>query len=162
MRRGKLKSVPDPAGNLASVIRFVCVVLCAIVLSAIRVGAAPQELPSVTRLLTSKEGRAIVNAAWDYERQERGTPDCSHLVHQIYLLAGFDYPYASSFDLYAGSENFRRVKSPQIGDLIIWPGHVGIVLDPVQHTFYSSVHSGLQAEFYDGPYWRARGRPRFY
>jgi NlpC/P60 family len=144
------------------VIWFVCVVLCTVVLSTIRVGASPQEHPSVTRLLSSEEGLAIVDAAVDYDQQARGTPDCSHLVHQIYLLAGLDYRYASSFDLYAGSENFTRVKTPQAGDLIIWPGHVGIVLDPAQHTFYSSVHSGPQTEFYDGPYWRARGRPRFY
>jgi NlpC/P60 family len=162
MRKVKLNSLPNRAGKLASVIQIVCVVLCTVVLSAIRLGASPQEPASVPRLLTSVEGMAIVNAALVYEQQARGKPDCSHLVHQIYLLAGIDYPYASSFDLYAGGENFRRVRSPQVGDLIVWPGHVGIVLDPAQHTFYSSVHSGLQAEFYDGPYWRARGRPRFY
>lgn len=162
MQRGKLNSVPDRVGSLASVIPLAGVVLCTVVLCAIRVGASPQEPGPVPRLLTSKQGLAIVNAAWDYEQQARGKLDCSHLVHQIYLLAGRDYPYASSFDLYAGSESFRRVKTPQVGDLIIWPGHVGIVLDPAQHTFFSSVYSGLQAEFYDGPYWRARGRPRFY
>jgi len=124
--------------------------------------ASPQEPGSAFRLLTSEEGAAVANAVREYERQARGKLDCSHLVHQIYLVAGLDYPYASSFDLYAGSENFRRVKNPQAGDLIVWPGHVGIVLDPAQHTFYSSVQSGLQAELYDGPYWRARGRLRFY
>jgi hypothetical protein len=144
------------------VIQLVCVFLSAVVLSTTCVGASPQEHASAPRLLTSGEGLAIVNAVWDYEQQARVKLDCSHLVHQIYLLAGIDYPYASSFDLYAGSENFRRVKAPQAGDLVIWPGHVGIVLDPAEHTFYSSVHSGLQAEFYDGPYWRARGTPRFY
>jgi hypothetical protein len=162
MQRSKFNSVPDRVGSLPSAIPLVCVVLFAVVLCAIRVGASPREPGSVPRLLTSKQGLAIVNAAWDYEQQASGKPDCSHLVHQIYLLAGHDYPYASSFDLYAGNENFSRVKTPQVGDLIIWPGHVGIVLDPAQHTFFSSVHSGLQTEFYDGPYWRARGRPRFY
>lgn len=162
MRRRKLNSAPDRAGRLAPVIPVLCVLLCTAALSAIRVVASPQEPGSAFRLLTSEEGTAVVNAAREYEPQAHGKPDCSHLVHQIYLLAGLDYPYASSFDLYAGSENFRRVRNPQIGDLIAWPGHVGIVLDPAQHTFYSSVQSGLQAEFYDGPYWRARGRPRFY
>lgn len=162
MQTSKFNSVPDRVGSLASVISVVCVVLFAVVLCAIRVGASPRERGSVRRLLTSKQALAIVNAAGDYvEQQAHGKPDCSHLVHQIYLLAGLDYPYMSSFDLYAGSENFKRVGIPQVGDLIIWPGHVGIVLDPAQHTFFSSVHSGLQAESYDGPYWRARGRPRF-
>ena len=158
----KPNSAPDRTGSLAIVIPLVCAVLCAIVLFAIRVGASPQQPGSALRLLSSREGAAVVSAAREYQQQARGKPDCSHLVHQVYLLAGLDYPYASSFDLYAGSENFRRVKNPQVGDLIVWPGHVGIVLDPARHTFYSSVQSGLQAEFYDGPYWRARGRPRFY
>jgi hypothetical protein len=84
------------------------------------------------------------------------------MVHQIYALAGYDYPYASSFDLYAGNGNFRRVRHGQPGDLIAWPGHVGIVLDPKYHSFYSLVRSGLQTENYQGPYWRSRGTPRFY
>jgi hypothetical protein len=46
--------------------------------------------------------------------------------------------------------------------LITWPGHVGIVLDPRQHSFFSLVRSGLQAGDYLGPYWRSRGTPRFY
>jgi hypothetical protein len=84
------------------------------------------------------------------------------LVHQIYELSGFPYPYASSFDLYEGADNFRRVSRPHPGDLVVWRGHVGIVIDTVKHTFYSSVRSGLRTEYYDGPYWRAQGRPRFY
>jgi hypothetical protein len=84
------------------------------------------------------------------------------LVHRVYLLAGFDYPYASSFDIYAGNENFGRVKTPQAGDLIAWPGHVGIVVDPLQHSFYSLVSTGLEAHNYNGPYWRSRGRPAQY
>jgi hypothetical protein len=80
----------------------------------------------------------------------------------MYLNAGFEYPYASSFDLYAGNENFVRVRKPQPGDLIAWPGHVGIVLDPSEHSFYSLVSTGLEAQNYEGAYWKSRGRPRFY
>ena len=115
-----------------------------------------------SRLLSSEEGRAIVDAARDQDQQARGAQDCSHLVHQTYLDAGFEYPYASSFELYAGSENFERVRHPQPGDLIVWPGHVGIVLEPLEHSFYSLVSTGLQAQNYQGPYWKSRGRPRFY
>ena len=129
---------------------------------AVARAASPQESGSSSRLVSAKEGREIARAARGHEQPVRGTRDCSHLVHEIYALAGFDYPYASSFDLYAGSTSFDRVKSAQPGDLIVWPGHAGIVFDPGRHTFYSLVRSGLDAEDYEGPYWRSRGKPRFY
>ena len=121
--------------------------------------SASQESVPSSRLLSAEEGRAIVEAARD---QDQPAQDCSHLVHQTYLNAGFEYTYASSFELYAGNENFERVKKPQAGDLIVWPGHVGIVLDPLEHSFYSLVSTGLEAQNYLGPYWVSRGRPRFY
>ena len=114
------------------------------------------------RLLNAKQGRSIVDAAKDQEQTERDPQDCSHLVHQAYLDAGFEYPYANSFELYRGNENFQRVRHPRAGDLIVWPGHVGIVLDPIEHSFYSLVRTGLEAQDYLGTYWKARGRPRFY
>src|SRR5713226_9013087 len=114
------------------------------------------------RLLNTKQGRSIVDAARDQEQTARDPQDCSHLVHQAYLEAGFEYPYANSFELYAGDENFLRVRHPRAGDLIVWPGHVGIVLDPIEHSFYSLVRTGLEAQDYLGTYWKARGRPRFY
>ena len=117
---------------------------------------------SNSRLLSAKEGRVIVDAARDEDQPVRGAQDCSHLVHQMYLSAGFAYPYASSFELYAGNENFERVRKAQPGDLIVWPGHAGIVVDPLQHSFYSLVSTGLEAQDYEGPYWKSRGRPRFY
>ena len=114
------------------------------------------------RLLTAEEGRTIVDAARDQDQPARGAQDCSHLVHQTYLSAGFEYPYASSFELYAGNENFERVRYSQPGDLIVWPGHAGIVVDPLHHSFYSLVSTGLEAQDYEGSYWKSRGRPRFY
>jgi hypothetical protein len=114
------------------------------------------------RLLSPEEGRAIVDAAKDQDRPAQGAQDCSHLVHETYLNAGFEYAYASSFELYAGTGNFERVRNPQPGDLIVWPGHVGIVQDPLEHSFYSLVSTGLEAQNYQGPYWRSRGKPRFY
>src|SRR5437879_5032719 len=114
------------------------------------------------RLLNLEEGRAIADAVRDQDQPTRGARDCSHLVHRAYLDAGFEYPYASSFELYAGDENFERVRHPQPGDLIVWPGHVGIVLQPLAHSFYSLVNTGPEAQNYEGPYWKSRGRPRFF
>jgi hypothetical protein len=117
---------------------------------------------SASRLLNAREGRSIADAAREQNELTEGTLDCSHVVHQIYFDAGFEYPYASSFDIYAGNESFQRVRTPQAGDLIVWPGHLGIVLDPADHSFYSLVSTGLEAQNYEGHYWKSRGRPRFY
>jgi len=124
--------------------------------------SASQGSGTKSRLLSAREGRAIVDATRDQDQPARGAQDCSHLVHQTYLNAGFEYPYASSFELYAGNRNFQRVRYPQPGDLIAWPGHVGIILNPREHRFYSLVSTGLEAQDYEGTYWKSRGRPRFY
>jgi hypothetical protein len=121
-----------------------------------------QETAFAPRPLTLREGQKIVSAAWEREQQTGRRPDCSHLVHEVYTLAGYPYPYADSFDLYVGTEGFVRVARPHAGDLVVWRGHVGIVVDPAEHSFYSSVRSGLRTEFYDAPQWRARGPARFY
>lgn len=132
------------------------------------VGASPQAARTVNdseiseRLLTREEGRAIVHTAWQAELPTDGAQDCSHFVHQIYADTGFEYPYASSLDIYAGDENFVRVKTAHPGDVVAWPGHVGIVVDPLQHSFYSLVRTGQETQDYESPYWKSRGRPRFY
>jgi hypothetical protein len=54
------------------------------------------------------------------------------------------------------------VRAPQAGDLVVWRGHVGIVIDPKEHSFFSSVRSGPDTQFYDSPYWRSRGIARFF
>ena len=124
--------------------------------------SSPQGDPPRVRLLNVDDGQTVVNTALEQRVHAKTKPDCSHLVHQIYELSGFPYPYVSSYDLYEGIDNFRRVSTPHPGDLVVWRGHVGIVIDGVHHSFYSSVRSGLRTEYYDGPYWRTLGRPRFY
>jgi hypothetical protein len=76
--------------------------------------------------------------------------------------AGLIYPYATSIEIFAGVPQFRRVRYPQPGDLIVWPGHVGIVVDPKQTTFFSSTDSGVRTDQYTSHYWRHRGYHRFY
>jgi len=88
--------------------------------------------------------------------------DCSHLVHSIYESAGFPYPYVNSEDLYDGVKGFLRVESPQPGDLVVWHGHVGIVIHPPGHAFLSLLRTGPGISDYRSPYWQSRGQARFY
>ncbi len=162
MWKAKSKFDRSRANKLAFVVCLLGLCCVAASWAFARAVPFPQEPGARGGLLSARDGRAIVKAARGHEQPLRGAQDCSHLVHEIYVLAGFEYPYASSFDLYAGSEKFARIKAPQPGDLIVWPGHAGIVLDPAKHSFYSLVRSGRDAEDYDGPYWKSRGKPRFF
>lgn len=121
-----------------------------------------QREPSGFRPLNRSEGSAILKVALNSRHHADYVLDCSHLVHELYKRAGLRYEYASSSDLYEGIEEFRRVATPQAGDLAVWRGHVGIVVDPAQRSFYSVLHSGPGVDYYDSPYWKRRGRPRFF
>jgi hypothetical protein len=103
----------------------------------------------------------VIAAALDSKVRE-AEPDCSHLVHAIYKQAGFSYPYMPSSDLYAGVEGFERVKKPEPGDLVVWRGHVGIVIKPSRHLFFSVLSTGAGIDDYTAPYWKHRGQLRFY
>ena len=113
-------------------------------------------------VLSPDDGLSVITAALDVRIKASRQPDCSHLVHAIYLQAGFPYPYASSSDLYSGSDDFQRVTHPQPGDLVVWPGHVGIVVNPAQRAFFSRLRNGPGVDAYDAQYWKQRGQPRFY
>jgi len=114
------------------------------------------------RLLTWSEGVQVINVAWKNLSKFDSEIDCSHLVNQIYEQAGLHYDYATSNQLYDGVDAFERVRSPQPADLIVWPGHVGVIVNPQEHSFYSSLNSGLKIDSYDAPVWRARGPARFF
>lgn len=116
-----------------------------------------------TNLLDLDDGLAILGAALASRHKAEPRSDCSHLVHAIYDKAGYPYQYQPSRDLFAGhAPDFRRVTQPQPGDLIVWPGHAGVVVNPAQRTFYSSLRSGFGVQPYDSAYWKGRGRPRFF
>src|SRR6266478_236707 len=89
-------------------------------------------------LLTADEGLAVLGAALASRYRVEAHSDCSHLVHAIYEKAGFQYPYESSMDLYAGN-----------------------VVSPAQRTFFSALRSGLGVQAYDSIYWKGRGQARF-
>jgi cell wall-associated NlpC family hydrolase len=88
--------------------------------------------------------------------------DCSHFVQWLFERAGLYYGYAPSRTLYEGMAGFKRVYHPQPGDLIVWPGHVGIVVDPDEETFLSALRSGVKTASYTSRYWKRRGHPRFF
>ena len=89
--------------------------------------------------------------------------DCSHLVHYLYQQSGLYYDYANSLSLYKGEvQEFRRVSHPRAGDVIVWRGHVGIVVDPTDQTFISALRTGVKVSSYVSHYWKGRGIPRFF
>jgi cell wall-associated NlpC family hydrolase len=112
--------------------------------------------------LNEDDRLSIIAAALDRRVRLRSERDCSHLVHAIYQQAGFPYRYAPSSEIYAGIEGFQRVKQPQPGDLVVWRGHVGIVIKPSRHIFFSFMRSGPGTDDYEASYWKGRGHPRFY
>ena len=144
--------------------RFIFLALCLATASAAlgqTVRPASTETPG-PRPIARTEGRKILATIPTVEAESESETDCSHLVHDVYEQAGFPYDYVSSRELYIGGTNFTRVRTPQAGDLVVWRGHVGIVIDPKEHSFFSFVRSGPDTQFYDTPYWRSRGIARFF
>jgi hypothetical protein len=88
--------------------------------------------------------------------------DCSHLVHALYERVGLHYQYATSRTLYRGIEEFQRVQQPESGDVVVWRGHMGIVVDPLQHSFLSALRTRVKTSSYISGYWKHRGPPRFF
>ena len=87
--------------------------------------------------------------------------DCSHFVNYVYKKANLPYRYANSSELYQGVDAFERVSEPVPGDLIVWRGHVGIIVDPSANRFVSVLRSGVTTDDYRSRYWKRRGTPRF-
>jgi cell wall-associated NlpC family hydrolase len=127
-----------------------------------RPGAIGNHAPKTDRILSQDDRLSVIAAALDPKVRLRSARDCSHLVHAIYERAGLGYSYASSSDLYVGVEGFQRVQRPQPGDLVVWRGHVGIVIRPSRHVFFSLLSTGPGIDDYEAPYWTSRGRARFF
>src|SRR5437870_9997944 len=56
----------------------------------------------------------------------------------------------------------RNLSEWRILNLVVWRGHVGIVVNPAQHVFFSAMRSGPGIDSYDAPYWKHLGKVRFY
>ena len=129
--------------------------------SPIRPSTTGTHAPKPVRTLSQDDRLSVIAAALDPKVRQHSVRDCSHLVHAIYERAGFGYSYASSSDLYIGVEGFQQVPQPQPGDLVVWRGHVGIVIRPSRHVFFSLMSRGPGIDDYGSPYWASRGRARF-
>jgi hypothetical protein len=132
-----------------------------VLLASASTAMAENHVADSGRLLPRTEGKVLAERILGYPTSTPW-PDCSHLVHEVLNDAGLEYPYATSNDLYVGVPHFRRVRRAQPGDLIVWRGHVGIVVDSQNHRFFSSTESGPRTDDYQSDYWRGRGIPRFY
>lgn len=108
-----------------------------------------------------------INAEKIFEKTEgwKGTPylyggnsikgiDCSHFVHQAYKAAGLDYGYHSTASDWEKA-GFEKTTDPKAGDLIMFDGHMGIVVDPVNQIFIGAQSSTGVAEASYAPdkYW---------
>ncbi|HST79169.1 MAG TPA: NlpC/P60 family protein [Verrucomicrobiae bacterium] len=143
---------------------FVALLLCGtltIAAAAARNVASATNAANAGGLLSAEQGAMLVDYALQAGARLTRQPDCSHLVHLIYSHAGLNYSYQPSRALYVGVDDFERVSRPQAGDLIVWRGHVGIVVSPREKTFFSSVRSGIITESWTAHQWIRRGRPRF-
>ncbi len=162
--RIKIRTMRIPA-KPTIVAMLCCLSLC--VSSAQKTGASKKDASGnharkKDQTLTADDGLAVISAALDPKVRRHSGHDCSHLVHAIYEQAGFPYAYASSDDLYAGVAKFQRVSHPQPGDVIVWPGHAGIVIRPSRQVFFSFLTAGPGIDDYHSRYWVERGQPRFY
>ncbi|HEX3153947.1 MAG TPA: NlpC/P60 family protein [Candidatus Angelobacter sp.] len=141
-----------------------------IVCGTIKPAKAQNEIkPALTKFATSSESPDLPQNRLDAKsillligQQIHETElDCSHFVQYLYEQAGMYYGYAPSRTLYDGMEGFKRVAHPRPGDLIVWRGHVGIVVDPNETTFLSALNSGVKVSSYQSHYWLRRGKPHF-
>jgi len=88
--------------------------------------------------------------------------DCSHFVYQVYRAAGLDYGYATTSAI-AGSSKFKSTTTPRKGDLVLWSGHMGIVLDPIEGSFMGAQSEGVgKSNYKTNSYWKNRAGLSFY
>ena len=155
-----------PSTPAALLILFVSLIFCGMAKPAM---AQDETQPSFTKLSASMESPDLPQNQPDPKslllmigQQIHETElDCSHFVQYLYEQAGLYYGYAPSRTLYDGMDGFKRVAHPRPGDLIVWRGHVGVVVDPDEATFLSALRSGVKVSSYQSHYWLRRGRPHF-
>jgi hypothetical protein len=150
-KRSLAEPMPIPKTPLAILLLFCCLTLTRTSVAASEHFSPPQLHATVADQLISA-GIQMENTAFD----------CSHFVNYVFEKAGLEYAYRPSRILYRGIDGFKRVSRPAAGDLIVWPGHVGIIVDPDEKTFLSVLRHGPRVTSYTSRYWRRRGHARFF
>lgn len=111
---------------------------------------------------------AQIAASWKHTPYQYGGDshhgiDCSHFVWEVLKAAGHpNAPYTSTSGV-PGSHAFSPASEPpQAGDIILWDGHMGIVVDATTQTFVGAQSGGVDnASYAKGSYWGNRHH-RFY
>jgi murein DD-endopeptidase / murein LD-carboxypeptidase len=142
-------------------------------------------MPNVDLIRAHNESAtALRQAVFTAANNWKGTPyllggnskqgiDCSHFVYQVFndarnqVAAAANGPapqvvdYRSTATIEA-SNVFIEVKIPEPTDLVLWDGHVGIVVDPGTGTFVGAQTStGVAEANYLTGYWKTRGVKKF-
>jgi hypothetical protein len=108
----------------------------------------------------------IAQYARDYERLVGRELLYSDIVCNQFVVAVLRGTVDPSFpmikaDQFPLSPRFYRVESPAPGDLVHWPGHIGIVLDPDKGDFIGSQNStGVEIANYKTGWWNSSGGKR--
>ncbi|AKT39266.1 NlpC/P60 family protein [Chondromyces crocatus] len=101
----------------------------------------------------------IAQAAANFETNLGREVLYSEMVCNQFVVAVLRQTVDASFpmiraDDFPHSPKFMKVDLPQPGDLVHWPGHIGIVLDPDKGTFIGSQTStGVAVANYKSGYW---------
>ena len=105
-----------------------------------------------------------------------GTPyieiDCSHLVYRALNAARQQLGAAGGFSVHPAiyqstatmesSGQWVKTEVPEPGDLVLWNGHVGIIIDPAAGKFIGAQTStGVKDESYTTGYWATYPGKRF-
>ncbi len=83
--------------------------------------------------------------------------DCSHFVWEVLKAAGHPgAPYLTTHGI-PGSHVYSHVTSPQDGDIILFDGHMGLVIDATHKIFVGAQSHGVdEASYAPGAYWGKR------